>query len=269
MRAAKDGYRAQVYQSAFDKGTQQDINAWVNQKTDGMIPRLLDSPPDNSAMLYLVNALSFDGEWAEKYKAEHVRKDTFTTEEGEEQRVEFLFSDEGTYLAGEHTTGFMKSYKGGDYAFVALLPEEGMSMAEWLRGIDGEQLYELLENRQETSVGTAMPKFSVAYSAELQDILSGMGLEQAFDPMTADLSRMGSSQAGNLYISKVIHRTRIEVDEERTKAAAATAIEEQTSAAEVVISERPFVRLDRPFFYLILDTRQQFPLFMGVLMAVR
>lgn len=59
----------------------------------------------------------------------------------------------------------MKSYKGGDYAFVALLPEEGMSMAEWLRGIDGEQLYELLENRQETSVGTAMPKFSVAYSA--------------------------------------------------------------------------------------------------------
>ena len=95
------------------------------------------------------------------------------------------------------------------------------------------------KNRQETSVGTAMPKFSVAYSAELQDILSGMGLGQAFDPMTADLSRMGSSQAGNLYISKVIHKTRIEVDEERTKAAAATAIEEQTSAAEVVISEAP------------------------------
>ena len=124
------------------------------------------SPPDSGAMVYLVNALSFDGEWAEKYKAERVHEDTFTTEEGEEQRVEFLFSDEGTYLAGEHTTGFMKSYKGGDYAFVALLPEEGMSMAEWLRGIDGEQLYELLENRQETSVGTAMPKFSVAYSAE-------------------------------------------------------------------------------------------------------
>ena len=198
-----------------------------------------------------------------------MHEDTFTTEEGEEQRVEFLFSDEGTYLAGEHTTGFMKSYKGGDYAFVALLPEEGMSMAEWLRGIDGKQLYELLENRQETSVGTAMPKFSVAYSAELQDILAGMGLGQAFDPMTADLSRMGSSQAGNLYISKVIHKTRIEVDEERTKAAAATAIEERTTASGVVLAERPFVRLDRPFFYLILDTRQQFPLFMGVLMAVR
>ena len=76
----------------------------------------------------------------------------------------------------------MKPYKGGDYAFVALLPEEGMSMAEWLRGIDGKQLYELLENRQETSVGTAMPKFSVAYSAELQDILSGMGLGQPLTP---------------------------------------------------------------------------------------
>ena len=184
--------------------------------------------------------------------------------------MEFLFSDEGTYLAGEHTTGFMKSYKGGDYAFVALLPEEGMSMAEWLRGIDGEQLYELLENRQETSVGTAMPRFSVAYSAELQDILSGMGLGQAFDPMTADLSRMGSSQAGNLYISKVIHRTRIEVDEERTKAAAATVVEDGAAAAEAEVdNERLYLRLDRPFFYLILDTRQQFPLFMGVLMAVR
>ena len=78
-----------------------------------MILRLLDSPPDSGAMVYLVNALSFDGEWEEKYKAEQVRKDTFTTEEGEEQRVEFLFSDEGTYLAGEYTTGFMKSYKGG------------------------------------------------------------------------------------------------------------------------------------------------------------
>lgn len=197
-----------------------------------------------------------------------MRKDTFTTEEGEEQRVEFLFSDEGTYLAGEHTTGFMKSYKSGEYAFVALLPEEGMSMAEWLRGIDGEQLYELLENRQETSVGTAMPKFSVAYSAELQDILAGMGLEQAFDPMTADLSRMGSSQAGNLYISKVIHRTRIEVDEERTKAAAGTIVQMSEGAA-LETQEPKEVYLDRPFFYLILDTRQQFPLFMGVLMVVR
>ena len=63
-------------------------------------------------MVYLVNALSFDGEWAEKYEAEQVHEDTFTTEEGEEQRVEFLFSDEGTYLAGEHTTGFMKSLQG-------------------------------------------------------------------------------------------------------------------------------------------------------------
>lgn len=268
LRAAKDGYDAQVYQSAFDKGTQQDINAWVNQKTDGMIPSLLDSPPDDSAMLYLVNALSFDGEWAEKYEAEQVHEDTFTTEGGEKQRVEFLFSNEGTYLAGEHTTGFMKPYKGGDYAFVALLPEEGMSMAEWLRGIDGEQLYELLENRQETSVGTAMPKFSVAYSAELQDTLAGMGLEQAFDPMAADLSRMGSSQAGNLYIGKVIHKTRIEVDEERTKAAAGT-IAQMSEGAALETQEPKEVYLDRPFFYLILDTRQQFPLFMGVLMAVQ
>ena len=115
-----------------------------------------------------------------------------------------------------------------------------------------------------------MPKFSVAYSAELQDILSGMGLGQAFDPMTADLSRMGSSQAGNLYISKVIHRTRIEVDEERTKAAAATVVEDGAAAAEAEVdNERLYLRLDRPFFHLILDTRQQFPLFMGVLMAVR
>lgn len=80
---------------------------------------------------------------------------------------------------------------------------------------------------------------------------------------------MGEKEAGNLYISKVIHRTRIEVDEERTKAAAATAITADSAAAEAETSERPFVRLDRPFFYLILDTRQQFPLFMGVLMAVR
>ena len=70
-----------------------------------MIPSLLDFPPDDSAMLYLVNALSFDGEWAEKYEAEQVHEDTFTTEDGEEQRVEFLFSDEGTYLAGSIRPG--------------------------------------------------------------------------------------------------------------------------------------------------------------------
>ena len=79
---------------------------------------------------------------------------------------------------------------------------------------------------------------------------------------------MGEKEAGNLYIGKVIHKTRIEVDEERTKAAAGTIVQ-MSGGAALETQEPKEVYLDRPFFYLIFDTRQQFPLFMGVLMAVR
>ena len=96
-------------------------NKWVEEKTDGMIKNILDEIPTD-AVMYLINALAFEAEWENKYDSTQIWKDaTFTTSTGEEQKVDMMRSEEWLYLSDEEATGFIKRYKGGNYAFVALL----------------------------------------------------------------------------------------------------------------------------------------------------
>ena len=111
-----------------------------------------------------------------------------------------------------------------------------------------------------------MPKFSVEYSSLLNDSLKQMGIVDAFDEENADFTALGKSEVGNIYISRVIHKTKIDVDEKGTKAGAVTAVEMETKS--IMLEEPKEVILNRPFFYMIIDTEQNLPLFMGSLMDV-
>ena len=257
---------AQVFSAPFDDSTVADVNAWVSEKTNEMIPRMLDRISDQ-AQLLLVNALAFEGGWEDPFDSALVSPDTFTCEDGTEQDVKMMHSVEGSYLEGELATGFVKPYEGYDYAFVGLLPAEGVSVSELLASLDGSALEELLTPVAGAAAEIGLPKFTASYEAELTDALRSLGMTDAFDAARADFSRMGTSEQGPLYVGGVLHKTFVDVNEEGTRAAAATVVTMDGAAAPGGSIEYHEVILDRPFVYLIMDLRCDLPVFIGTYMG--
>ena len=255
-------YDAEVYRSAFDATMVRDLNHWVDSKTDGMIDKLLEQAPSERTMLYLVNAVCFDAKWQEPYEKSQIQEGAaFTAIDGTRQTADLLWSQESLYLSDDNTTGFMKYYDGGRYAFVGLLPNEGVSIADYVAGLTGGKLHALLNDPQHGTVEAAIPRFKAPSSLELNDALKAMGVTDAFDSAAADLRAMGGAPNDQLYVSAVLHKTYLELDENGTKAAAVTAVANDAGSAEPPEVHR--VVLDRPFVYMIVDTHANLPLFLG------
>lgn len=266
LQSNADYYGADIYKAPFDKQTLRDINNWVKQNTDGMIPEILDQIPPE-AIMYLVNALAFEAEWSEIYEKHQVKDGEFTKEDGTKQNAKFMYGSEGTYFEDEKAIGFMKRYKGGKYAFVAMLPNEGVTVSEYIASLDGETLNALLANPQYATVHTSIPKFETEYKVEMSEILQSMGMTEAFDMYNADFEGLGTSTGGNIYISRVLHKTFISVGEKGTKAGAATIVEMKDGAAGEP-TEPKEIYLDRPFVYMLVDCENNIPFFIGTLMDV-
>ncbi len=258
-----DYYGADAFSAPFDDSTVSDINNWCKTKTEGMIPQLLEEIPED-AMMYLINAVTFDGKWEIPYDSNFDVLDgrTFTAADGTEQTAEMLYSEnEYEYLSDEHAEGFYKPYSGGKYAFAAILPEEGMTAEEYLSGLTAESLQNMLANPESKSLLTMMPKFSYDYEIKLNSALAEMGMEEAFT-FDADFTNMSENLGDKLYISEVLHKTHIDVTPEGTSAAAVTSV--QITIESVRIFEKNII-LDRPFIYMIVDRETCLPVFMGIL----
>ena len=256
-----DCFGAGIYAAPFDDSTKTAINDWVKEKTDGMIPEILDKISADSVM-YLVNALAFDAKWEDIFETTQVRTGRFTSREGVEQTGDFLYGETSQYLSGEHAEGFLKYYEGQKYAFAALLPEAGMDITDFVSGLTGQALHAILSSPQTETVEFGLPKFKTAFDTELSESLIALGMTDAFDGEKADFSALGSSDEGNILISRVLHKTFIQVDEAGTKAGAATAVEMVAEGA----AEYPHsVYLERPFVYMIVDMETKLPVFLGAL----
>ena len=266
LQTNADYYGADIYKAPFNNSTLKDINDWVKERTDDMIPNILDEIPDE-AVMYLVNALAFEAEWSEIYDKNQVRDGQFTKEDGTKQNAEFMYGSEGKYLEDKNAIGFIKYYKGCEYAFVAMLPNEGVSVSEYIASLDGESLRALLANKQRATVNTAIPKFETEYNVEMSEILSAMGMQDAFRSEKADFTALGASSAGNIYINRVLHKTFISVGEKGTKAGAATVVE-MTDGMVAVIDPKQ-VYLDRPFVYMLIDCKNDIPFFIGTMMDIQ
>ncbi len=257
-------YGADVYQALFDDSTLKDINSWVARRTEDMIPEILDEIPDD-AVLYLINALAFDAEWQNAYYENEVWEEEFTCEDGESRKAQFMHSDEFGFLENELSRGFLKYYAGREYAFAALLPNEGVTVEELVNALSGDELHALLSEPQAVKVRASMPKFEAEYGVELKNILVDMGMADAFTEGAADFSGMGHSDRGDFYMSRVLHKTFIAVDEKGTRAGAATAVEMMTESAVMEPERVEVIDLDRPFVYMIIDCKESLPVFIGTL----
>ena len=277
IKDIKTYFNASAYKESFDTATKDAINNWCDENTYGMIKKVIQeiSPED---IAIIVNATAFEGAWLVPYEEHQVEEgETFYTEYGSEENADMLYSEEGFYIEGKigdkTVTGFKKSYEDG-YSFVALLPEEGTAVADCVKDLDGSTFASLLNNGRYEKVKTAIPEFTSEYTVNnLINTFEKMGIKDIFSPDMADLSDMataaapGGDAAYNLYISKILHKTFIEVNRKGTRAAAVT---------EMVVGctsmPRPeeihTVRLDRPFIYAIIDDVTATPIFIGTVMSV-
>lgn len=254
-------YSADIFSADFDDSTKDDINYWVSWNTFGKIKDIVDEIPDNVVM-YLVNTVYFECEWGEKYEEYSVREGDFTDADGNKTKVDMMHSDEHFYIEGDGFTGFIKPYEGGNYGFAAILPDEDKTVGDVLSSLDGGELVSLLSSPKTNGiVYAAMPKFTYDYDVELSSPLISLGMSDAFDKSFADFSGLGTAD-GNIYISRVLHKTHIEVAEGGTTAAAATAVEMVNESVALYENEWE-VTLDRPFVYVIYETKDHTPLFVG------
>ncbi len=253
-----DYYGAEAYKSVFNEKTLRDINNWVKKNTDGMIEKIIDDL-DPDAVMYLINTVLFDAEWENIYKKDEVRDGTFTALDGTKRTASMMYSAEHLYLDDGKAIGFIKPYRNG-YSFVALLPNEDISLSDYAASMTGKSFADTIKNAEDVPVEAAMPKFSYDYDIEMSGALKALGMSLPFDPEKADFSALGYYESGNIFISCVLHKAYITVDEKGTKAGAATAADIKANSDTGGLYS---VTLDRPFVYAVIDDACGLPVFIG------
>ncbi|TVU46130.1 hypothetical protein EJB05_05648, partial [Eragrostis curvula] len=270
QEVAAGKYKAETWSVDFQKKAAQvagQVNSWVEKLTSGLIKEVLPpSSVDQSTRLVLGNALYFKGSWTEKFDASKTKDGEFHLLDGNSVQTPFMSSREDQYVRSYNNFKVLKlPYQQGrdkrQFSMYILLPEtrDGLwSLAEKL-GSEPEFLENHIPTRKVEVGQFKVPKFKISFGFEASDLLKGLGLQLPFRP-DADLSELADLQMGqNLCVSSIFHKSFVEVNEEGTEAAAASAV------MAVLCSYTPPVDFvaDHPFLFLIREDTTGTVLFIG------
>lgn len=268
-------YQAIANDRIFDDDTCKEINEWIANNTNNMIQNPI-SHLEKEDTAILVNALAFEGSWQEKYEKSQIKENqTFTKEDGTKENVTMMYETfKNNYFEDTNLSGFVKNYNDG-YAFMAILPKEGVTVEQCVASLTGKKLIQYYKNHEKSPDGyeyivhTKLPQFDFDYEdAAVVDALKEMGVCDAFDEQRADFSELATLNlpTSNLYIGDILHKSHIELDENGTRAAAITIVISKVttlpSGRLTPITKQ--VYLDRPFVFVIMDCKNNTPLFIGV-----
>ena len=259
-----DEYKKLV--SEYYKGTASEedakniamkINSWVEKKTNNKIKNLLPEG-DAKFLSVLVNTIYFKGEWAEQFEEYATKEEDFTDRNGKVEKTDFMHKTERyRFYEDENMKMVRVPYKGGKTAMYLVLPtnEDKMEIAT------------ALDNMNSYKVRLSFPKFKTEYSLSFKEILKHIGIEKAFEKWEAEFDEVmfkGVKEGENVYVDDVLQKTFIEVDENGTEAAAATAVimNKATSIGPGMEEIKEF-KADRPFIYFIRDDVTHEVLFIG------
>lgn len=245
------------------------INAWVAEQTGNRIEELLESGIINElTRLVLTNAIYFKAAWAIPFDEELTREGDFFLTDGTSVSVPMMTPSEGygennEEMTGTEGPGFKAvelPYYGGEFAMLIVVPDRG-TFEVFEQSLDSSLIEGIVDNLEPMEITLTMPKFGYESSYKLEEVLPGMGMTDAFNPDTADFSGIDGGY-GDLYISNVIHKAFISVDEAGTEASAATAVVITFKG----VSDPLPLSIDRPFIYFIRDTKTGAILFIGRLL---
>lgn len=259
-----DNYQAPVT-AVEDMSSQQTldlINGWCAEKTDNVIPVIFKEALPSSTLMVLANALYFKGEWTEKFEKSKTIQAAFSNADGSISQVDYMRKSDAELRAFSDDKYSVAAFPFGNeaYSMIVVLPEEGVSLDECVKELDGDDITKLAQNRMfgKFSMNVRIPKFTVEYEKELNEILESMGIRSIFG--NADFSGMWDGNV-SMGISMVKQRAKIEVDEDGAEAAAVTVIKGDTMSPGPMVG-KDFI-VDRPFVFIIAEHSTGLPLFMG------
>ena len=261
----KTNYGAELRELDFAVAAEEArrlINAWVEKQTQGKIVDVI-GPGGITALtrLVLANAIYFRGRWADPFREQATEDAPFRGTPKQEvtvpmmrQQNEFQYLETGSFQA------LRLVYKGGNLSMIVFLPRKVDGLPEFEKSLTTDKLARWLTQLDWREVKVFLPRFRMTSAFTLNEVLSAMGMQQAFDAKAADFSGMTGGR--DLFISLVIHKAFVDVDEKGTEAAAATALLAPTAAAPSPSPPAVF-RADHPFLFLIHDQRSGSILFIG------
>lgn len=233
------------------------INEWVAERTDGLIDSIVDAL-DPSLVMLLANAVYFEGTWTTQFDPANTRRAAFRREDGSETDVDMMSLSNVEVLRGrgDSYSAVELPYGDGAFAMVVVLPDEGVGARDWLAELDADEWTAVVEGLTSDRLNLlSIPKFTLTFDTYLNDALKALGMTPAFRP-GADFTRMSPS-GDQMCIDFVRQKTRVEVDERGTRAAAATGV------GVGVVSFTGFVA-DRPFVFAIRERSTGAILFIGL-----
>ena len=242
----------------------ETINRWVDRETEGKIKDLLvEGVLTKDTSLVLTNAIYFRSEWMTKFDPQNSRAMPFYTSPSKSvPTVMMTKTDKGVRYTKEHDLEITEiPYRNNRFSMLVLLPSKGIKLENIEKKLDHLKFTEWTAFMSAQKVRLTIPKFKAEQSFELNDALKEMGMASAFTASEADFSGMSGKK--NLYIGSAIHKTFLDVGEDGTEAAAATAVIMTKTSMMPDNEETIEFKADRPFIYLIRDNQTGVILFIG------
>jgi serine protease inhibitor len=256
-------FDAEIAALDFDKpDASKTINDWVDEKTHGKITEIIEPPISPEMVMFLINAIYFKGTWTCEFDEEATQEDWFTLPDNSQVQCQMMRQEkEFSYFENDLFQAIDLPYGNQKFSMTIFLPKLEVEVDSLISQFNQENWDNWLGSFETGSGKLFLPKFTLEYKIKLNDVLTALGMGIAFNPALADFSGIAEvNPLANLYISKVLHKTYIKVDEEGTEAAAVTSV-------EVGITSMPpagfVMRVDRPFVFAIRENHSQTILFMG------
>ena len=245
------------------EGARKTINTWVERKTmDKIVDLLKPGTLNQTTSLVLVNAIYFKGNWVHKFKPEATRDAPFHVSPETTATAPLMHqTDDFGYAEFPDLQVLELPYLGNDVSMVVLLPRDADGLGKLEEQLTAPKLAAWTAALKSQKVQVFLPKFKATSQFSLGGTLAEMGMPDAFVYPKADFSGMDGTH--NLYISDVIHKAYVDVDEQGTEAAAATGVLMRAGAIARPMAPIPVFRADHPFLFLIRDNRTGSVLFLG------
>jgi len=259
----RDMYDAELATLDFGAGNAVPrINAWVNQKTNGKISHIVDVLSPLTALV-AVNAIYFKGRWTRIFERKLTHDGLFNTAAGQKKQLPMMCqSGRYSYYEDRKLQAVVLPYE-GEMAMHVILPATGTDSRQFQQSLSSGMWESWLARYEQVAGTIEIPRIMLDYRTRLEQALKALGMERAFDPDRAEFDGVRAEQLP-VWIDEVLHRAVVEVNEEGTEAAAATAVSIPLSAARFNRTPRLFQMIvDRPFFVVICDETVGAILFMG------
>ena len=256
-----DSYQGAVESLDFtNPESTKRINGWCSEHTNNMIPTIIDQV-EPSAVAYILNAIYFNGTWTDKFDNNNTKKEQFNGYTRDIMYVDMMHRNAKYYYTSNDVySAVTLPYGSGAYSMTVILPNEGKFITDLTKTLNADTIASLRRNMEECLVDLKLPRFTTEMKLPLKGIVAKLGAPSMFDATRADFSSFAN---GNVYVSEMLQKAKIEVSEEGTKAAAVTMGMVKLTSMRPQEPRRVDFHCDRPFVYMIQDNYTGAILFMG------